>query len=483
MRDEDPDGPDKVMTTEVKEGRSHDLAGVLTGLRKIFLDATDIRSDANIEGTIETIHKDMVFRGPNVWILICSIFIASIGLDTNSTAVIIGAMLISPLMGPILAIGLCIGVNDVPTLRRAIRHFLVMTLFALATSTIYFLITPLGEAQTELMARVRPTLLDAAIAVFGGLAGIIGVSRRNRGNVIPGVAIATALMPPLCTAGFGIANGNGSFFFGAIYLFSLNSVFIAISTVVIVRFLGFPFVQFMDDAARRKVRLQLTAFVLVILIPSTWILVGVVKENLFHRRASDFIAENLLGLPGVDIVRRQVIYSDTTSLIDIVLSGDSIPPDLARQLEGRMAAAQLTNTTLRIRQPENLTGELGRLSGELRVGIIEDIYDRQALLITERDRRISELEAELYGDTIPVSQIMREVAVQYPMVDRLSFGRVIGVKESDGDERALTLDTIPTALIEWQAGTSATQKRAEGARLTEWLKVRLELDTIRVVQN
>jgi uncharacterized hydrophobic protein (TIGR00271 family) len=427
----------------------------------------------------------MVFRGPAVWILICSIFIASIGLDTNSTAVIIGAMLISPLMGPILAVGLSIGVNDIPTLRRALRHFLVMTAFELATSTIYYLITPLGQAQTELMARVRPTLLDAAIAVFGGLAGIIGVSRRNRGNVIPSVAIATALMPPLCTAGFGIANGNWSFFVGAIYLFALNSVFIAIATVFIVRFLDFPFVEFMDNAARRKVHVKLTVFVLVILVPSTWILVGVVKESLFLRRANEFIAENLQTLPGVDVVRQQLVYSDTVSLIEVVLSGDSIPPGLTQQLEGRMAAAKLTNTTLRIRDPENLSGELGRLSGELRVGIIEDIYERQVLLLTERDRRIAALEAALYADTIPVTQIMREVAVQYPLVDQLSFGRVIGTRvseEGEGEGEA-SLDTIPTALIEWRTGSTAAQRREEGARLAEWLKVRLALDTIRVVQD
>jgi uncharacterized hydrophobic protein (TIGR00271 family) len=476
-----------------KTGHSRDIARVFATLRKIFREATEIRSDANIEGTIETIHKDMVFRGPNVWVLICSIFICSIGLDTNSTAVIIGAMLISPLMGPILAVGLAIGVNDIPTLRRAIRHFLVMTLFAVATSTIYFLITPLGQAQTELMARVRPTLLDAAIAVFGGLAGIIGVSRRNRGNVIPGVAIATALMPPLCTAGFGIANGEWSYFVGAIYLFALNSVLIASATVFVVRYLEFPFVEFLDETAKRKGHISMTAFVLVILVPSTWLLVGVVKESLFHRRANDFIAQNLQTIPGVDVVRQHLVYSDSTSLIEVVLSGDSIPPGLTRQLEGRIAATRLRNTTLRIRQPENLSGELGRLSGELRVGIIEDLYDRQALLLAERDLRIASLESALYGDTIPVSQIMREVAIQYPLVDHLSFGRVIGVRESgegEGEgqgqgerEGGPLLDTIPTALIEWRAGSTASQQRSEGARLAEWLKVRLGLDTIRVVQD
>lgn len=469
------------------DGAERDLRSALRAARKFLGKTLDLRRDANVQGTIDTIHEDMVFAGPNVWVLICSIFIASIGLNTNSAAVIIGAMLISPLMGPILAIGLSVGVNDLATLRRAVRYFTTMTLIALVTSTLYFLITPLADVQSELLARTRPTLLDAAIALFGGLAGIIGVSRRNRGNVIPGVAIATALMPPLCTAGFGLASGNWAFFFGAFYLYALNSIFIAIATVTIVRYLHFPFVEFIDDQARRRVRFRIAVFVFVVLIPSAWLMVGVVKESLFNRRASDFIAQNLGTLPGVNIVNQRLTYGDTLSVIEVFLAGEEVPPMFRQQLQARMAAAGLSQTVLRLHEPQDLQSELGRLSGELRVGIVQDLYERQAATLTQREQRIRELESTIAGftrDTIPVEQITREVVVQYPSVERLSFGKVVEARQripEEGADPVIWLDTIPTVLLSWREGSTNAQRTQDRQRLAVWLRVRLGLDTIQIL--
>lgn len=471
------------------DGAERDLRSALREARKFLGKTLDLRRDANVQGTIDTIHEDMVFAGPNVWVLICSIFIASIGLNTNSAAVIIGAMLISPLMGPILAIGLSVGVNDLATLRRAVRYFATMTLIALVTSTLYFLITPLADVQSELLARTRPTLLDAAIALFGGLAGIIGVSRRNRGNVIPGVAIATALMPPLCTAGFGLASGNWAFFFGAFYLYALNSIFIAIATVAIVRYLHFPFVEFIDDQARRRVRFRIAVFVFLVLIPSAWLMVGVVKESLFQRRASDFVAQNLGTLPGVNIVNQRLTYGDTLSIIEVFLTGDEVPPRFREQLQARMAAAGLEKTVLRLHEPQDLQSELGRLSGELRVGIVQDLYERQAATLTQREQRIRELESTIAGftrDTIPVEQITREVVVQYPSVERLSFGKVVEARQripENGAAPVTWMDTIPTVLLSWKEGSTNAQRSQDRQRLAEWLRVRLGFDTIQIVGN
>ncbi len=475
----------------------------LSRARRFLSRTLDIRGDANIEGTIETIHKDMVFRGPNVWILICSIFIASIGLNTNSAAVIIGAMLISPLMGPILAVGLSVGTNDIETLRRALRNFSVMVIVALVTSTLYFWITPLGDVQSELLARTRPTLLDALIGVFGGVAGIIGVSRRDRGNVIPGVAIATALMPPLCTAGYGLANGNWPFFFGASYLFALNSIFIAISTVTIVRFLHFPFVKFIDAAARRRVRLRIAIFVAIILLPSTWVLYGVVKESIFRARAASFISDNLLTLDGVDIVNQRVAYGDSISQIEVFLAGEALPAAVEQQLQTRMAQSGLGNTVLRIHQPQNVAGELGRLSSELRVGIVQDLYERNALALEEREERIRGLEDELARytqDTIPFSQISEELATQYPEMAGVSFGKLIEFRSvpvvdntqtnppQPGDGGALPLtrqviDTIPTFMVTWRADFPRALRPERADRMANWLKIRLGFDTVQVLEN
>jgi hypothetical protein len=242
----------------------------------------------------------------------------------------------------------------------------------------------------------------------------------------------------------------------------------------------------MDDAARRRVRLKLTAFVVLVLIPATWLLVGAVKESIFHRRANDFIAQNFGGLPGVDIVSQRITYSPSGSTIEVFLAGDSIPVMLEGQLQARMASAGLKGSALELHKPQNLAGELGRLSGELRVGIVQDLYERQAALLAERDQRIRTLEANLStltASAIPMEQIAREVAVQYPLVDRLSFGKVVQARRAvslGGGESGFTMDTIPTVLVAWRSG-SASQRARDQATLAAWLRVRLGLDTIQVV--
>jgi len=219
---------------------------------------------------VEEITRGISFRGANLWILITAIFIASLGLNVNSTAVIIGAMLISPLMGPIIGMGLAVGINDLELLKRAATNFSVATLISVLTATIYFLISPLGEAQSELLARTSPTLYDVLIAFFGGAAGIIALSTRGgkSGNVLPGVAIATALMPPLCTAGYGIASGNLFFFLGAFYLFFINTVFISLATTIGVRMMKFPPHSFLSTDKAKKARHILTGVIIATTAPA-----------------------------------------------------------------------------------------------------------------------------------------------------------------------------------------------------------------------
>ncbi len=211
-----------------------------------------IKDGTDYEGTVKGIKRDLVFKGHSIWILVSSIFIASIGLNQNSTAVVIGAMLISPLMGPILGVGLAVGTYDWEALKRSIKYFIVAIVVSIITSTLYFLMTPLKDAQSELLARTEPNILDVFIAVFGGIAGIVAGSRKEKTNVIPGVAIATALMPPLCTAGYGLATAQYNYFFGAFYLFFINSFFISLSTVLVVRYLRFPLVNYISKLHEKK---------------------------------------------------------------------------------------------------------------------------------------------------------------------------------------------------------------------------------------
>lgn len=217
-----------------------------------FLHYIDLESDLDDFNTIhKIIENDIVFKGTNMWILVFAIIIASVGLNMNSTAVIIGAMLISPLMGPINGMGYSIATYNFELFRRSVKNFIFAVVASLAASTTYFAISPISTAHSELLARTSPTIYDVLIALFGGLAGIVAISSRKKGNVIPGVAIATALMPPLCTAGYGLATAQFQYFFGAIYLFTINTVFIAISSVAISQILKFPITTLVDEAREK----------------------------------------------------------------------------------------------------------------------------------------------------------------------------------------------------------------------------------------
>jgi uncharacterized hydrophobic protein (TIGR00271 family) len=450
---------------------------ILAALRDFARSTMNLGDDMDLEGTIETIKKDMVFRGYVVWVLICSIFIASIGLNLNSTAVVIGAMLISPLMGPILAIGLAVGTNDWDMLKRALKNFGVMLVVGLITSTIYFLITPLHEAQPELLARTKPTFLDALIAIFGGLAGIIGVSRRSRGNVIPGVAIATALMPPLCTAGYGLANGEWAFFLGAFYLFTLNSIFIAGSTFIIVRYLNFPLVSFINAATEKRVKRYMVGFVIVVILPSAWIFYGLVKETIFLGKAESFIAQNM-EFDGTQIISKKITYTDSISRIDLFIMGEPIASQTQEQLERQMLQEGIEKTALRIHQPKDVSGDIaGRLSQEVRVGIVEDLYQRNEELIAAKDARIITLENQLITyqkDVIPVEKLSAEMKILYPNIKRVAYGVNV---EMNGNK----IDTIPTFILAWN-GKSRQTIAKDKVVMQGWLKQRFELDTLRIVE-
>ena len=469
------------------KSRAEDKPGITFSVRvlRIFVAIRDfaqstmfLGDDLDLQGTIDIIRKDMVFKGYVVWILICSIFIASIGLNVNSTAVVIGAMLISPLMGPILAVGLSLGTNDWDMLKKALKNFGVMVVVALISSTFYFLVTPLSEAQPELLSRTKPTFLDAMIAVFGGLAGIIGVSRRSRGNVIPGVAIATALMPPLCTAGYGLASGNLVYFFGALYLFTINSIFIAGATFVIVRYLKFPLVSFVNVDTEKRVKRYMLVFIVIVILPSAWIFYGVVKETIFLGKAESFIANNI-AIEGTEIISKKITYTDTISRIDIFIMGEPITEPMQKQMQKIMLEKGIENTVLKIHQPKDVSSDIaGKLSKEVRVGILEDLYKRNEDQLAEKNQRIIELENQIFRyqrDVIPFEGLTKEMQTLYPNIERMAYSVSL---EMNGQK----IDTIPTFMLHWNPTWSASSKAADKVVLQNWFKQRLELDTLRIVE-
>ncbi len=270
--------------------------------------------------TIESIRKNTIFKGTNLWILAFAILIASIGLNVNSAAVIIGAMLISPLMGPIMGVGLSLGIYDFDLLKLAIRNLLIATIIGLFTSSLYFSITPLNNAQSELLARTYPTIYDVLIAFVGGLTGIVAGSRSEKGNAIPGVAIATALMPPLCTAGYGLATYNIAFFFGAFYLYLINCFFICLATFLFVRFLKFPKKQYIDAKTALKFKKLLIVVVVIMILPSIYMAYRLVNENFRQTAIEKFISNEILS-KNATLISKSIKIELNTPILELVLLG------------------------------------------------------------------------------------------------------------------------------------------------------------------
>lgn len=431
---------------------------------------------ADEEFTIEEIKKGIEFRGTNLWILICAIFIASIGLNLNSTAVIIGAMLISPLMGPIIGIGLGIGIFDLQLIRRALINLAIAVIISVITSTVYFLITPLNDAQTEILARTTPTLWDVLIALFGGFAGIIAGSRREKSNAIPGVAIATALMPPLCTAGYGLATAQWNYFFGAFYLFSINSVFITFSTVLIVRYLRYKPKQYVDEKTAQRVKIWIGLLVVVTVIPSVFIAYNVVQKSIFERNARTFL-EREMSYPATQVINQQLLFRPDTSRIIVTCIGKTIDSTQIIDASRKLSRYGLSKTQLIIRQNYNEVNSntLAIFNQQLRTGILEDLYKKNEEIIKDKDDQISMLEKEVIRYRSQESEsgdISKELKVEHANVTEFSL--MYTPIHNLADNKT---DTIFLAYAKFNRRPS----NSEVKRIEEWLKVRTKAKAIKLV--
>ena len=353
-----------------------------------------IRYYANIydhidtESAAERIKAGIWFRGPNVWILAFSIIIASVGLNVNSTAVIIGAMLISPLMGPIIGLGLAMGTNDLDLLKLAAKNLLVMVLISLAASTLFFLLSPLDLVNpTELEARTSPTIYDVLIALFGGLAGILENSRKEQGTAIAGVAIATALMPPLCTAGYGLSSLKFHFFFGAMYLFIINTVFITLATYVMVKYLRFKTAAGLDPATVTRRRHLITALILIVAIPSLYSAIVMVRDTNFERNVESFVRENRL--VSRSYISDYRIYKDHGRKVEVFLTGEPMTYEVQTALFASAEAHRIKTDQLVIR--EHSLGMTGEEMNEM----VREIYDRTDRILLEKESQLNELQTKV----------------------------------------------------------------------------------------
>ena len=300
--------------SRLKTGTGHELINMprIRALVNSYLRIPKSPEDERL--TVEGIKSGVVFKGATLWILIFAIFVASLGLNVNSTAVIIGAMLISPLMGPIMGVGLSVGIGDFDLLKKSLKNLLVATIFSVLTSTLYFYLTPIDEAQSELLARTSPTIYDVMIAFFGGFAGIVALFTKDKGNVIPGVAIATALMPPLCTAGFGLATGDIYYFLGAFYLYFINSVFISLATYIGVRVMKFKKLDYANHEREKKVKKYILIVAVITMSPAIYLTYGLVKKTIYTTAADNFVTD-VLDFKGTLIIEKSISYEDRKSVV------------------------------------------------------------------------------------------------------------------------------------------------------------------------
>lgn len=422
------------------------------------------------EETIDAMKRAVEFKGVNLWVLICAILIASLGLNVNSTAVIIGAMLISPLMGPIMGIGLGLGINDFELIKRSFRHYFFATVVGIITSSLYFLITPLNQPQSELLARTSPMIYDVFIAFFGGMAGVIASSAKEKGNVIPGVAIATALMPPLCTAGFGLATGNLNYFFGALYLYFINTVFISLATVIGTRIMHFPKKEFIDKKREKRVMHSILMIVLVTIIPSIWLTVDIIKDTFFETAANRFI-NNEFVFDKTNVVSRKIHCQDRA--IELFLIGEPLSEETMGLIRTKLSHYGLEETQLVINQGEfeNKGQDLVTLKSML----WEDFYKKSDQKIRTQEIEIEQLKSRLVKkmqNSEWGQKLAPEMKVIYPEVTTVGVSEVF-ISHVD----TLVTDTVDVVWL--KLDTIMTPQRQE--EMKEWLKVRIVTDSLQVV--
>lgn len=388
----------------------------MTHLRTFLKGRFNLDADtASRDEVVVAIEKGVEFRGVNLWVLIFATMIASLGLNIDSAAVIIGAMLISPIMGPIMGVGLALGINDFDLLKKSLRNLMLMFIVAIVTSTVYFLISPLSSNSSELLARTVPTTYDVLIALFGGLAGIVAQTRTDRNStVIPGVAIATALIPPLCTAGFGIATGQMKFFIGAFYLFFINSVFIALATYVMVRFLRYEKKAFIDKERERNVKRTMLIITLLTFIPSVFIGFRMVRVTVFEAMADKYVAQ-VFAFPHTRVVECEKHYATRhdPSQIELLLVGEPLDDAVIENARVQLAHFGLEKAELIVRQANR--------ADVLDVASLQQSYTD---LLAEKNRRIEEMNSRLerYRFTdVEVDDVSREVGAILPDIATISL--------------------------------------------------------------
>ena len=463
---------------ESKKAVKKDAEGLFKSIYVFFKELLDFRDDTDRDATIEAIKADIPFKGATAWILICSIFVASIGLNADSTAGVIGAMLISPLMGPILGIGMSIAINDIDTLRKSLINLATMLVLSLLTAFLFFKFFPLGNQETsELLGRVKPDIRDVLIAFFGGLALIIARTKRGTiASVIFGVAIATALMPPLCTAGYGLAHGNWTYFLGAMNLFTINTIFIALATFIVLKLLRFPMLKYANSAKRRRTARFAALVAVVVMIYPTITFLRVLKSSGFENDYNNFIS-NEIKLNQELWFQNGTLNSDEKK-ITLYFNGEiseATESDLLNEIKGY---DKISDFKLEIFGNKNRSFDK-----------ISDAYDRAIRDLDEKDHIISGLRNEIEvlqeelrlvnggSSVISFTNLSRDAKVRFNDLTYFSYAKTLESKDF------INTDTLQVATVKWNESLSDSLIVIKEKQLTDWLKEELKAKRVILKRN
>ncbi|MGB5553397.1 MAG: DUF389 domain-containing protein [Flavobacteriaceae bacterium] len=469
---------------ESREEVKKDFQGLLESSKKFLKELLDIRPNTDQEATKEAIIADIPFKGHTSWILICSIFIASVGLNANSTAVVIGAMLISPLMGPILGLGMSLAINDIDTMRRSLKNFAVMVILSVLTAFLFFYTFPLKDESSELLARTAFDIRDVLIAFFGGLALVIARAKKGTiASVIFGVAIATALMPPLCTVGFGLAIGNYEYAWGALYLFTINTIFIALATFLVIKLLRFPMVRYANSQRRRLIGRIASILAILVMIPAGITFWGALQESLFRNQAKVFIEKKVAPYQFSGSGRFMEDFTDIEykkgkkPIIELVFMGNEVIPENIiamwnTEKNENEDFRRLKDAELHIIQGGN-TEELDQFK------FVNELYESQKSIMLGKDDKIKLLEVELNrlkkyaGKQIPFYNISAEAKANYENLASLEYDQAV---RTDFNK----MDTLIIFEVKWQESIGKDKAESDNKKILDWLKIRLNDSTVQL---
>ena len=441
-------------------------------IRHRVLERFALGADAATQEEVNSnIQKGIMIRGTNLWVLIFAIFIASLGLNTNSTAVIIGAMLISPLMGPIIGMGYSMGVYDFALLKESLRNFLIMIVVSLVTSAIFFTLPLISSTQSELLARTQPTTYDILIALFGGLAGMVAQTRKDRtGTVIPGVAIATALMPPLCTVGYGLATFQFRFMLGALYLVTINSIFIALASFIVTRVMKFKMIGELEPLKLKQLKRAMVAVIILVTLPSILIAISIIQRSAFEANCRQFVDE-AFNFDNTFVVESSTQYNPgrkKQSVIEVRLFGEPLSENVINNIRAQMSGVyHLPKADLVVRQSNQEDGGIA----------ISALQSNYTEMLNEKNRQISRLQERLssirMADTLSVGSMTRELGIFVPELNDMSLSRHVSY-----DIEGSPTDTVYICILSFQEGSEP-----DIDLIRHWLTNRTGTSNIRILSD